>query len=103
MLHAEHARELLSSNVPEDVLVIDLTCRRFISTRVVTNLEVSHFRVSRIDVGNDVALLDLLVIHVEQDLAGGAIDRAADFKPLGDLGEIQARVVSEVERLQHHD
>ena len=93
MLHAEDAGVTLAVDVAEDVPVVQLAGGGLLAARVVALLEVADLVPRAVDVGDDVPLRDLLVVHVEEDLAGGAPDRAADLEGLGDLREEKAGVV----------
>ena len=97
------AREALLVDVPEDVPVVHLAGGRLLAAGVVADLQVGDLAPGAVDVRDDVPLGDLLVVHVEQDLARGAPDRAADLEGLRDLRQEEPRVVLPgVERLEHH-
>ena len=78
MLHTHDSGEAFAVDVLEDVAVVDLARPRLVTTGVVAHLEVRDLIPGRIDVGDQVPLGDLLVIDVEQDLAGGAVHGLAD-------------------------
>lgn len=96
MFHTQHSGEPFSVDVAEDVLVIQLAGGGFVSARVISHLEIGDFAVRSVDIRDDIALVDLLVIDIEKDFAAWAIDRAADFVSLCDFTEEHAGVVSEV-------
>ena len=96
MLHADDAGEALVVDVAEDVLVVDLAGGGLVAAGVVASLEVSDLVPGTVDVGDEVALGDLLVVEVVEDLARGAADSAADHVGLGDLGKEELRVVAPV-------
>src|SRR5690606_30214028 len=103
VLHPNDPLKALAVNVLEHAPVVDLTGRRLVPSRNVANLEIGDLVPRGIDVRNDVALRDLLVIDVEQDLARGAADRFADHVGLRNLGKEHAGMIEEVQRFQHHD
>ena len=93
----------LAVDVPEDVPVVHLAGGGLLAARVVALLEVADLAPRAVDVRDDVPLGDLLVVHVEEDLAGGAPHRPADLEGLRDLGEEEPGVVLPgVQGLEHH-
>ena len=87
----------------EDIFVIDLTSSRLFTAWVVTNLEVCDFVPGPVDVGDQVAFGDLLVVNVKKNFARRAVHGLTYFITLGGLGEEQTGVIPEIERLQHHN
>lgn len=87
MLHAHHALVAFAVDVLEHVEVIDLAGGWFASTGVVADLEIGDLAPSAVDVRDDVAFVNLLMIDIEQDLARGAIHGSADLVTLGDFVE----------------
>jgi len=65
-------------DVFEDIFVVDFAGGGFFPTGVVADLEAADFRPGAVDVGNEVAFGDLLVIDVEEDFAAGVVDGLAD-------------------------
>ena len=84
MLHPNHTRVALAVDMFEDIPVIHLTRRRFLASWVITNLEVRYFTPRLVDVGDDIPLCDLLVVHVKGNFTGGVIHCFADLVRLGD-------------------
>src|SRR5690606_5749555 len=103
VFHAHDAGIPFLVDVPKDVLIIDLSGGGFLSARVVPYLEIGDLLPRGIDIGNQVAFLDLLVVNVEKDLAGRTVHGLADLEGLGALGEEESGMVAEVQRFQHHD
>ena len=62
----------------EDILIIHFTSSRFIPARVVTNLEIGNLVPALINIADNIPFIALHVIHIEEDLAGGAANRLAD-------------------------
>ena len=62
MLHAHHPTKSLVMDVLEHVLVIDLARGRLLASRVVAYLEVRNLVPRPVDVRNEVAFLDLLML-----------------------------------------
>ena len=87
-------------HVFEYFFVVDLSGGGFLSAGVVTNLEVSNFIPAPVDVRDDVPFVFLHMVDVEQDFAGGTINRLADHIRLVRVAKKQVRRVAE--RLQHH-
>ncbi len=77
MLHPEDAGEASLMNVPEHVGKVDLAGRGLVPPRIVTDLEVGDLVPRAIDVRDEVALGDLLVIEIVEDLHRGAADGPA--------------------------
>ena len=69
MLHSDHAIKAARMDVLEDVSIIDFSSARFLASGIVANLKIANFIPASFDVGNQIALGDLLVIDVEQDFA----------------------------------
>ena len=93
----------LAVDVPEDVPVVHLAGGGLLAARVVALLEVGDLFPRAVDVRDDVPLGDLLVVHVEEDLARGASHRPADLEGLRDPGEEEPGVVLPgVEWLEDH-
>src|SRR5690606_4340233 len=103
VFHPDNAGKSFPVNVLEHAPVVDLAGSRFVPSRHVAYLEICNLVPGSVDVRDDIALGDLLVIHVEQDLAGGAVDRFADHVGLWYFGEKHAGMIEEVQRFQHHD
>ena len=78
MLHAQHPSIPLLVNMPEDILIIHLSRRRFIPPRVIADLEIPDFTIGQVDVLNDIPLVPLHVIHIEKDLTGRTVHGPAD-------------------------
>lgn len=87
----------------EDVLVIHFSGEWFLATGVIALLEVCDLRPGGVDIGDDVAFGDLLVIHIEENFASGGVNGSADLEGLGDFGEEHPGVVAGVEGFEHHD
>ncbi len=103
MFHAHDHVFGLAGDVFEDVLVVHFSGEGFLAAGVVALLEVGDLRPSGVDIGDDIAFGDLLVIHIEEDFAGGRIDGLTDLKRLGDFGEEHPGVVTGVEGFENHD
>ena len=71
------------------------------SDDAVAEVERRNLAPRRLDVRDQVALGDLLVVDVVHDLAGRIVDRLADLVRLRDLRQEQTGVVLRVERLEH--
>ena len=69
-------------NVFADFRIIDFARSRFFSPWVVTGSKVTDFVPAPLDIGNQVAFGDLLVINVEKNLAGWAIHGPANCEGL---------------------
>ena len=104
VLHAQHALIALAVEVPEDVLVVDLAGAGLLAPGIVADVERRDLVPGPVDVGDEVALGDLLVVQVVDDLDRGAVDGLADLIGLRDLLEEQARMVGPpVQGLDHDD
>ena len=81
MLHTDHkvTPSCLASSmyVPKNVAIVDFTSSRFLTTWIVTCLEVSDFIPTLIDIVDEVALGDLLMVNIEKDFAGRTVDCTA--------------------------
>src|SRR5690606_37845954 len=84
MLHPHNPVKALSVDMLEDVAVVDLARCRLLAAGIVSHLEVGDFAPSQIDVGNQIPFGDLLVINVEENFAGWAVDGPADHVRLRD-------------------
>ncbi len=73
MLHANDALISFVVNVPEYIQVIDLAGCGFFPARVVAHLEISDLFPGEVNIRDQVALRDLLVVQVIQDFARRAI------------------------------
>ena len=102
MLHPNHTRVALAVDMFEDILVIHLTRRRFLTSRIITGLEVRHFTPRHVDVGDDIPLRDLLVIHVKGNLARRTTYCFADLVRLRNALQEQPGMISRVQGLQDH-
>lgn len=69
MFHSDDACEAFVVDMPEDLAVIDLAGIRFFATWVVTGLKVCDLGPAQINVGNQIALGDLLMVDIEENLA----------------------------------
>ena len=78
MFHPEDTPETTAVDIAKDVPVVDLPCGRFIPAGIITNLEIANFIPACLYVGYQVPLLDLLMINVEQYLAGWTVNCLAD-------------------------
>ena len=65
MLHPVNAGKAFVVDVGEHPFVVDLSGRWFFAAGVVADLVVGDFVPGSVDVGDEVALLDLLVVDVE--------------------------------------
>ncbi len=83
VLHSHDPREAFVVDVFKDVAVVDLARARFVSTRVVADLEVGDFAVGVVDIGNQIAFGNLLVVQVIEDFARRTVDRLAYLIRLG--------------------
>ena len=83
MLHPQNSIIPFGMNMLENIPVIDLTGSRFISSRIIPDLEVGGLIPCPINVGNDVSFGDLLMINIEKYLAGRTSYCLADFIGLG--------------------
>ena len=102
VLHTHDTGEAFLVDVLEDVAVVDLAGRRLVSPRVVADLEVGDLVPGGIDVGNEVALGDLLVLEIVQNLAGRAIDRLTDLVGMRNLFQEKTGMIVRVQRFEHH-
>ena len=104
MFHAHDALEVLGFQVLEDLAVVDFAGAGFFAAGVVSTLEIRDLGPAVIDVGDEISLGDLLMVNVEEDFAGRAVDRAADGVGLVGFLEPSATVVGVfVERFEDHD
>lgn len=87
MLHTENTFEAFLIYMFEDILVVYLTGSRFIPSWIVTHLKIANLVPRQIDVGNKVALGNLLMIQVVEDFAGLAVHRTANLVGLRDSGQ----------------
>ena len=65
-------------NVFEHVSKIDLARSRLFSPGIITTLKISNFIPTFLNIRNQVAFGDLLVVDVEEDFAGRVVHRLAD-------------------------
>lgn len=65
-------------NLLADLGIVDFPCPRFFASRVVAGLEIANLTPAQIDVGDQVAFSDLLMVNVKQDLAGRTVNGSAD-------------------------
>ena len=86
VLHAQNTLVALVVNVLEDILVIDFSGGRFLPAGIVTEMEGGDFAPGHIDIRNQVAFGDLLVIYVVDNFDRGAVDCPADHVGLRNLG-----------------
>ena len=63
----------------EDIAIIDLAGPGFLAPGIVADMKTGDFPPGKVDIGNQVAFGDLLMIEVIDDLAAGMIDRPADI------------------------
>jgi len=92
VLHPDDSLVALLVEVGEYVAEVDFAGRRLVAARIVPHLHVGDFIPGGVEVGNEIALGDLLVIDVVENLARRTVDRPADFVGLGDVGEKLVRV-----------
>jgi len=78
MFHSDHTVKTAGMDILKDISVIDFTGSGFFSPGIVTSLEVANFIPASFYVWDKISLGDLLMINVEQNFAGGAVDRFAD-------------------------
>jgi hypothetical protein len=78
MLHAQYSGKPFGMDVLEDVFVIDFSGGWFFPAGVVADLEICSFVPGRIDIGNNIADLDLGVINIVEDFAGWTVYRLAN-------------------------
>ncbi len=69
MLHAQNAVIAFRMNMLKHILIVDFAGRWLFPTWVIPYLEIRYFIPRCINVGNQVAFGNLLVVDVEQDLA----------------------------------
>ncbi|NQU22687.1 MAG: hypothetical protein HQ567_15530 [Candidatus Nealsonbacteria bacterium] len=81
MLHAEHPVVALRVDMLEDVDVVDFARARLFSSRIIADVERANLFPRSVDIRNQIALGDLLVIEVVDDLDRWAVDGAADQVP----------------------
>ena len=86
VLHADDASEPLFVDVVEDVVVVDLPGVGLFSSGVVANLEVGNFRPGFVDVWDQIAFGDLLMVEIIENFAVRAAHSAADRKALRNFG-----------------
>ena len=87
----------------EDAFVVDFTGGGLFATGVVAHLKNADFRPTAVDIGDEVAFGDLLVVDVKEDFATRVIDGLADQICLWRASQKNAGVVRQaVERFQHH-
>ena len=67
--HDSHVAKALAVEVAEDVGVVDLARRGLVAAGVVADLKVGDLAPGMVDVGDQIALGDLLVIEIVEDLA----------------------------------
>ena len=92
-----------SMYVPKNVAIVDFTSSRFLTTWIVTCLEVSDFIPALVDVVDEVALSDLLMINIKKDLAGRTIDCTTyEVGLIGSLQKSTTMVGVPIEWLQYH-
>jgi hypothetical protein len=103
VLHAEDAVKALGVDVLENIQIVDLPGGGFPATRVVADLKVGDLVPGPINIGDEIAFGNLLVIKVVQDFARGAADRLAERIGLGDVLQEAPGVVHVVEWFEHHD
>ena len=104
MLHTDDALVSLFGEVLENIAVVDLAGAGFFATGIVACLQVGDFVPRGVEAGNQIIRGDLLVIQIEEDLAGRTVDRPAERMGLFAAAQKHAAVVSlPVEWLQHHD
>ena len=90
-------------DVFEHVSKIDLARSRLFSPGIITTLKIANFIPTFLNIRNQVAFSDLLVVDVEEDFAGRVVDRLADRVGLGRTLQKGSAVVGvPVERLEHH-
>ena len=90
-------------DVFEHVSKIDLARSRLFSPGIITTLKISNFIPTFLNIRNQVAFGDLLVVDVEEDFAGRVVDRLADSVGLWrSLQKCSAVVGVPVEWLKHH-
>src|SRR5690606_9526691 len=103
VFHADYTAESLFVDVPKYVLVVDLPRGGFLSAGIVAHLKIGYFIPTGIDIGNEVAFLDLLVVYVKKNLATGTVHSLADLIGLGTVREEESGVVPKVQGFQDHD
>ncbi len=62
----------------ENTFVVDFAGGGFFATGVIAHLKNADFRPAAVDVGNEVAFGDLLVVDVKEDFATRVVDGLAD-------------------------
>ena len=65
MFHADHALESFVMEMLENAPIIDLSGVRFLAARIVTRLEVPNLTPTHVNVRDQVAFGDLLMIDVK--------------------------------------
>ena len=94
MFTTQHAVIPFPVDVSEHVLIINLSGSGFSSPGIVTNMKRGDFPPCPVDVGDNIALGDLLMVHVVDDLAAGMIDTLTDHIRLRNPVEELARMIS---------
>src|SRR5690606_16132617 len=87
VFHPYDARVPLGVKMLEDIGVVDLAAARFGAAGVAGALQVGNFAPTAVDVPEEIAFGDLLMVHVEEDLTRRVIDRAAQREGMRRLGE----------------
>src|SRR5690606_16585128 len=103
VLHADNTGISFRVNVLEHPPIVDLSGGWLVPSRNIADLEIRDLVPGGIDVRDDVAFRNLLMVDVEQYLARRAVYGFADHVSLRYLREKHARMIDEVQRLQHHD
>ena len=93
VFHAQYTVIASAVQILEYILVVDLSCGGLFSAGRVAEVEAGNLIPGLVDVGDQVAFCDLLVIEVVDDFAAGASNRLADLIGLRDLGQEEARMV----------
>ena len=76
MFHPQDAVVTFSVNVLEDVPIVDFSGRRLFAAGIVTHLEIANLLPGHIHVGNEVTLLDLLMVNIHKDFHDEIVDMA---------------------------
>ena len=103
VLHAQHSLEAFCVNVAEYVFIIYLTRAWLFSPRVISYVERGNVLPGFVDIGNEIAFADLLVIQIIHDFAARVVYAFADEIRLRDLPEETAGMIRPpIQRFEDH-
>ena len=74
MFHSDHPVKSAGVDVLEDISVVDLARARFFASWIVSHLKITNLVPAPFNVLDEIAFSNLLMVDVEQYLAGGAVD-----------------------------